>query len=64
MVSVTKQKQSKPPAITLAGDPRQLGPIIRLKASKTFGLDKSLLERLSEMEPYAGHDDIVALGNH
>ena len=64
LVSVTKQSRSMPPAITLAGDPKQLGPIIRSEISKTFGLDKSLLERLSEMEPYARHDEIDVLGNH
>ena len=64
LAQVTKQNAQKPPAVVLAGDPKQLGPIIRSEIAKTFGLDKSLLERLSEMEPYARNDEADALGNH
>jgi helicase MOV-10 len=64
LVSVTKQDDMSPPAVTLAGDPKQLGPIIRSEICKTFGLGKSLLERLSQMEPYARTEDADNLGNH
>jgi helicase MOV-10 len=39
--------------IILAGDPKQLGPIIMSSAAKTFGLECSLLERLLERPIYA-----------
>ena len=64
LVAVTKQDYRNPPAVTLAGDPKQLGPIIRSEICKTFGMGKSLLERLSEMEPYTRHDEVDSLGNH
>ena len=38
--------------IVLAGDPKQLGPIIRSEKAKSLGLEMSLLERLSDCEPY------------
>ena len=50
LVSVTRQDIL--PSITLAGDPKQLGPIIRSDLAKKFGLDKSLLERLIQLPPY------------
>ena len=40
------------PSIVLAGDPKQLGPIVRSDLAKKYGLDKSLLERLSELPAY------------
>jgi len=42
----------KDPVIVLAGDPKQLGPIIRSQIAKDFGLEKSLLERLCGCDPY------------
>ena len=42
--------------IVLAGDPKQLGPIIRSEKAKTLGLEMSLLERLSKCRPYERHN--------
>jgi len=56
LISVTKQDRL--PSITLAGDPKQLGPIIRSDLAKKFGLDKSLLERLIQLAPYQRRDGI------
>lgn len=64
LASVTKQDFNEPPAVVLAGDPKQLGPIIRSDICKRFGLQKSLLERLSEMEPYARSDEADEFRNH
>jgi helicase MOV-10 len=60
----TKQSASNPPVTVLAGDPKQLGPIIRSDIAKAFGLEKSLLERLSQLEPYARSEELDSLGNH
>ena len=49
---VTKKSGSEKPVVVLAGDPKQLGPIIRSAIAKDFGLSKSLLERLCECSPY------------
>ena len=38
--------------VILAGDPKQLGPIIRSPISRELGLPKSYLERLMEREAY------------
>jgi RNA helicase armi len=38
--------------VILAGDPKQLGPVIISQVAKTCGFDKSLLERLCEMDIY------------
>ncbi|KAL7534989.1 hypothetical protein ACHAXR_006195 [Thalassiosira sp. AJA248-18] len=64
LASVTKQNPMQPPFTVLAGDPKQLGPIIRSDICKKFGLEKSLLERLSQMEPYARSEETDVLGNH
>jgi superfamily I DNA and/or RNA helicase len=37
--------------VILAGDPKQLGPIVRSPIAKTFKHDVSLLERLSSTMP-------------
>ena len=60
----TKQSARNPPVTVLAGDPKQLGPIIRSDIAKTFGLEKSLLERLSQLEPYARREESDVHGNH
>lgn len=44
--------------IVLAGDPKQLGPIIRSNIARQLGLEKSYLERLMSMDAYeaqSGH---------
>ena len=46
IAKTTKASKSSLPAIILAGDPKQLGPIIRSTIAKSFGLEQSLLERL------------------
>ncbi|KAM7057411.1 RNA helicase Mov10l1 [Acridotheres tristis] len=43
--------------IILVGDPKQLGPVIKSKLAKTFGLSMSLLERLSSRELYLRDED-------
>jgi helicase MOV-10 len=60
----TKQTTSDKPVIVLAGDPKQLGPIIRSDIGKKFGLEKSLLERLSQMQPYARNEEEDYFGDH
>ena len=57
-----KQCTSNPPVTVLAGDPKQLGPIIRSDIAKLFGFEKSLLERLSELEPYARSEETDSFG--
>ncbi|XP_040452539.1 RNA helicase Mov10l1 [Falco naumanni] len=43
--------------IVLAGDPKQLGPVIKSKLALTFGLNISLLERLTSREIYMRDED-------
>jgi len=57
LVDVAKMSGSSPPALCLAGDPLQLGPIIRNDVAKEFGLQTSLLERASKLAPYLRSDD-------
>lgn len=42
--------------LVLAGDPRQLGPIIHSDVAKWYGLDISLLERITKRTVYQKHD--------
>lgn len=42
--------------IVLAGDPCQLGPVIKSKVAVAFGLGVSLLERLMASPLYSRHD--------
>ncbi|XP_077452584.1 RNA helicase Mov10l1 isoform X2 [Stigmatopora argus] len=42
--------------IVLAGDPRQLGPVIKSKIAGAFGLGLSLMERLMASPLYARHE--------
>lgn len=43
--------------IVLAGDPKQLGPVIYSKDAVSYGLGKSYLERLFECDYYTGGDE-------
>ncbi|KFQ95258.1 Putative helicase Mov10l1, partial [Nipponia nippon] len=43
--------------IVLVGDPNQLGPVIKSKIALTFGLNISLLERLTSREIYLRDED-------
>ncbi|XP_022719235.1 probable RNA helicase SDE3 [Durio zibethinus] len=47
----------KETVVVLAGDPKQLGPVIFSKDADAFGLGKSYLERLFECECYSNEDD-------
>lgn len=53
---VAKASGGDLPVLVLAGDPKQLGPIIRSQVAKDFGLDKSLLERICECSPYQRYE--------
>ena len=59
--------------IVLAGDPMQLGPVIRSKFAKSYDLDLSLLERLiyargesrfADMEPTIHLNLVMCISNH
>jgi len=52
LLDVTKASHVSPPTLVFAGDPKQLGPIIRSNMAKEFRLDQSLLERLCKRSPY------------
>lgn len=39
--------------VVLAGDPKQLGPVVISQIAKVYGYEKSLLERLSEHSYYS-----------
>ena len=38
--------------IVLAGDPKQLGPVLQSRLAKLYGLEQSLLERLAASKLY------------
>jgi hypothetical protein len=44
---------TKNPSIVLAGDPKQLGPVIRSPLAEKFGLGMSLIERLLQRAAYS-----------
>ncbi|XP_023681367.1 putative helicase mov-10-B.1 isoform X2 [Paramormyrops kingsleyae] len=46
IISIAGLLQAETGQVVLAGDPKQLGPIIRSTLAKEYGLDLSLLERL------------------
>ena len=46
--------------IVLAGDPLQLGPVLRSKLAKQFGLELSFLERLIATPLYERNTDMFA----
>ena len=49
-----------PKQLVIAGDPKQLGPVVRSRLANRYGLEKSYLERLGERTIYQrmsrGHD--------
>ena len=44
--------------VILAGDPKQLGAVVKSKMAKKFGLDVSLMERLMGNNPYKKNADL------
>lgn len=51
-VQLLKKTNLNPPVVVVAGDPQQLGPIVRSELAKAFGLEMSFLERLSKRKAY------------
>jgi putative helicase MOV10L1 len=49
-------------SVTLAGDPKQLGPVIHSRLARESGLSVSLLERLASSMPYATADITTSSG--
>lgn len=49
--------------VTLAGDPKQLGPVIHSKLARDGGLNLSLLERLATSMPYSAADTTATVGS-
>ncbi|KAG6517386.1 probable RNA helicase SDE3 [Zingiber officinale] len=47
----------KDTVIVLAGDPKQLGPVIYSRQAENYGLGKSFLDRLFEHKYYGGTDE-------
>ncbi|GAA5838640.1 hypothetical protein JCM9279_003815 [Rhodotorula babjevae] len=43
-------------SVILAGDPKQLGPVVHSSVAVAVGLQKSLLERLMDLPDYAEHN--------
>ncbi|KAM5541781.1 hypothetical protein V8D89_004510 [Ganoderma adspersum] len=54
VLTAIKAMAGKNTIIILAGDPKQLGPVIRSSIARELGLGKSYLERLIEMPLYSG----------
>lgn len=50
--------------IVLAGDPKQLGPVIQSPWAKDFGLSQSFLERLSKCPLYERDEGKFGYGIH
>ncbi|KXZ53363.1 hypothetical protein GPECTOR_7g1259 [Gonium pectorale] len=44
--------------VVMAGDPKQLGPVILSPFAKRAGLEVSALERLEQLPPFARRDDV------
>ncbi|KAG2003546.1 RNA helicase [Coprinopsis cinerea AmutBmut pab1-1] len=51
LISIKTMADSKT-NVVLSGDPNQLGPIVHSPIARSFGLDKSFLERLMERDVY------------
>ncbi|KZV62177.1 P-loop containing nucleoside triphosphate hydrolase protein [Peniophora sp. CONT] len=63
MISIKELADDKT-NIVIAGDPKQLGPVIRSMVARRLGLEKSYLQRLMDIpgdmyEPHAGHGRTV-----
>jgi hypothetical protein len=52
LLGLGTSKKSVNASIILAGDPKQLGPVILSQLGESLGLDQSYLERLTELEIY------------
>ncbi|XP_043569668.1 RNA helicase Mov10l1 isoform X2 [Chiloscyllium plagiosum] len=50
--------------IVLAGDPMQLGPIIKSRIASAYGLSVSLLERLMARPSYSRDENFAAFGSY
>ncbi|XP_048449871.1 RNA helicase Mov10l1-like, partial [Rhincodon typus] len=50
--------------IVLAGDPMQLGPIIKSRIASAYGLSVSLLERLMTRPSYCRDENFAAFGSY
>ena len=46
--------------IVLAGDPKQLGPVLMSPFAKMYGLELSFLERLMDRLPYQHNEQLFA----
>jgi len=48
--------------VVLAGDPMQLGPVLRSTIAKDYGLQLSYLERVMDLDMYKRHE--MKFANH
>ncbi|TRY75130.1 hypothetical protein TCAL_00662 [Tigriopus californicus] len=53
MIAFGLVSQSQKAQLVLAGDPKQLGPVLQSKLAKIFGLEQSFLERITTAKIYA-----------
>lgn len=47
--------------IVLAGDPKQLGPVVQLNLSKKYGFGRSMLSRLMSMDCYQTNNRLMVM---
>jgi helicase MOV-10 len=57
LAGILSKETARSGRIVLAGDPKQLGPILRSAHAKKYGLNMSLLERLMENHVYQPRPD-------
>ncbi|CAN1285358.1 Probable RNA helicase SDE3 [Linum perenne] len=57
MIPIANLSHNKDTVIVLAGDPKQLGPVVYSKDAESSGLGKSFLLRLFECDPYRNEDE-------
>lgn len=55
---------SNPGQIVLAGDPKQLGPVLMSSEAAAYGLGVSLLERLTQSRLYARNESLACYGHY